>query len=234
MGSNFDSPGARINQAFAAGQIGMYTGGSDLYTALVQNNSLNPDDYGVTIIPLDGLADRRRARRRDAGGRQRRDPSEAERDAAVHWIDFYYMQKLLTQDAAVADAQTLKADNQPVGVPALPIFDQATYEHRRSGSRTTSTSRREQMTPFTSKIFDQPIVTEPRPHPGDLRDPRPRRAGRAHRRERRHRRAARVRPTSRSRPSSTPAEHRSACGPRRRRGPSRSAGTGRASVAGHS
>ena len=38
------------------------------------------------------------------------------------------MQKLLTQDGAVADAQALKANNQPVGVPALPIFDKATYD----------------------------------------------------------------------------------------------------------
>ena len=51
-----------------------------------------------------------------------------EQEAAVRWIDFYYMQKLLTQEGAVADAQALKANNQPVGVPSLPIFDKATYE----------------------------------------------------------------------------------------------------------
>ena len=38
------------------------------------------------------------------------------------------MQKLLTQDGAVADAEALAANNQPVGVPALPIFDKATYD----------------------------------------------------------------------------------------------------------
>ena len=141
MGSTFDYAWGTINQAFASGQIGMFTGGSDLYTAMVQNNSLKPDDYGVTTIPLDG------------------DPSagvlgggtlaavnvvtnDAQRDAAVNWIDFYYMQKLLTQDGAVADAKALKANNQPVGVPALPIFDKATYDAVPGrGSRTTSTSR---------------------------------------------------------------------------------------------
>ena len=54
--------------------------------------------------------------------------NDAQRDAAVDWIDFYYMQKLLTQDGAVADAEALKANNQPVGVPSLPIFDKATYD----------------------------------------------------------------------------------------------------------
>jgi ABC-type glycerol-3-phosphate transport system substrate-binding protein len=52
MGATFDYNWGSINQAFAAGQIGMFTGGSDLYTAMVQNNNLNPADYGVTIIPL--------------------------------------------------------------------------------------------------------------------------------------------------------------------------------------
>ena len=65
-----------------------------------------------------------------------------ERDAAVQWIDFYYMQKLLTEEGAVTDAEALAANNQPVGVPALPIFDKATLRRSpRSGSRTTSTSR---------------------------------------------------------------------------------------------
>ena len=72
MGSTFDYAWGTINQAFAAGQIGMFTGGSDLYTAMVQNNNLNPDDYGVAIIPLADDPERRRPRRRHARGGQRR------------------------------------------------------------------------------------------------------------------------------------------------------------------
>ncbi|MEA2549969.1 MAG: multiple sugar transport system substrate-binding protein, partial [Chloroflexota bacterium] len=53
MGSTFDYAWGTINQAFSAGQIGMFTGGSDLYTNMIQNNSLKPADYGVTTIPLD-------------------------------------------------------------------------------------------------------------------------------------------------------------------------------------
>ena len=37
MGSTFDYAWGTINQAFAAGQVGMFTGGSDVYTWLVQN-----------------------------------------------------------------------------------------------------------------------------------------------------------------------------------------------------
>ena len=46
----------------------------------------------------------------------------------MKWIDFYYMQKLLDEDGAVADAKTLAASNQAVGTPTLPVFDKATYD----------------------------------------------------------------------------------------------------------
>jgi ABC-type glycerol-3-phosphate transport system substrate-binding protein len=159
MGSTFDFAWGTINQAFASGQIGMFTGGSDLYTNMVQNNSLKPEDYGVSVIPLEGT---------DAGvlgggtlAAVKTNTTEAERDAAVAWIDWYYLQKLLTQEGAVADAQALKANNQPVGVPSLPIFDKATYDASQEWIKDYINVPTAQMTPFTSKIFDQPIVTEP-------------------------------------------------------------------------
>src|SRR5258706_12527375 len=159
MGSTFDYAWGSINQAFSAGQIGMFTGGSDLYTAMVQNNSLKPADYGVTTIPLEGS---------DAGvlgggtlAAVNVVTRDDQRDAAVDWIDFYYMQKLISQDGAVADAQALKANNQPVGVPALPIFDKATYDQSQQWIKDFINVPTAQMVGFTSKIFDQPIVTEP-------------------------------------------------------------------------
>src|SRR6478752_7761149 len=42
MGSNFDYGWSDINQAFAAGQVGMYISGSDVYTNLVQAYQVNP------------------------------------------------------------------------------------------------------------------------------------------------------------------------------------------------
>jgi ABC-type glycerol-3-phosphate transport system substrate-binding protein len=160
MGATFDYNWGSINQAFAAGQIGMFTGGSDLYTNMVQNNSLVPADYGVTIIPL--------AASPEAGvlgggtlAAVNVNTTEAQRDAAVQWIDFYYMNKLRTEEGAVADAQALIANNQPVGVPALPIFDKATYDQQQTWIADYINVPTEQMTGFTSQIFDQQIVTEP-------------------------------------------------------------------------
>jgi len=166
MGSTFDYAWGSINQAFSSGQVGMFTGGSDLYTAMVQNNSLKAADYGVTTIPLEGA---------DAGvlgggtlAAVNVVTRDEERDAAVKWIDFYYIQKLITQEGAVADASALKANNQPVGVPALPIFDKATYDQSQVWIKDYINVPTQQMTGFTSKIFDQPIVTEPVAHTQEL------------------------------------------------------------------
>ena len=52
MGSNFDFGWSDINQAFAAGQVGMYISGSDVYTNLVQADNINPTIYGLAPIPL--------------------------------------------------------------------------------------------------------------------------------------------------------------------------------------
>ncbi|MEA2577374.1 MAG: hypothetical protein QOD78_962 [Chloroflexota bacterium] len=167
MGSTFDYGWGTMNQAFAAGQVGMFTGGSDLYTWMIQNASLQPPDYGVTVIPL---ADSPTAGVLGGGTLAAVNvvTTEAERDAAVNWIDFYYIEKLITQDGAVADAEALKANDQPVGVPALPIFDKATYDESQIWIKDFINVPLDQMTPFTSKIFDQPLVTEPTAHTQEL------------------------------------------------------------------
>jgi ABC-type glycerol-3-phosphate transport system substrate-binding protein len=160
MGATFDYAWGTINQGFSSGQMGMFVGGSDLYTTMVQNNNLNPADYGVTTIPL--------ASDPNAGvlgggtlAAVNVATDEDERDAAVNWIDFYYMNKLNTQDGAVTDAKALVANKQPVGVPALPIFDKATYDESQIWIKDYINVPVAQMTSFTGNIFNQPIVTEP-------------------------------------------------------------------------
>jgi multiple sugar transport system substrate-binding protein len=167
MGSTLDYNWGSINQAFASGQIGMFTGGSDLYTAMVQNNNLTPAEYGITTIPL---ASDSNAGVLGGGTLAAVNvlTKEDQRDAAVDWIDFYYMNKLLTEDGAVADAKALKANNQPVGVPALPIFGKSTYDQSQVWIKDYINVPTNQMTAFTSKIFDEPLVNEPVSHTQDL------------------------------------------------------------------
>lgn len=159
MGANFLYDWSSINQDFAAGKIGMYVSGGGNYGNLFTQNAMNPDDYGVTVIPLEGD---------DAGvlgggtlAAVSATASEAEQAAAVKWIDFYYMQKLTDQDAAVLDAQTTADSGQPVGAPQLPIFDQTTYDEQQGWISEYVNVPLDQMTPYTDAIFDQPLLPEP-------------------------------------------------------------------------
>ena len=94
--------------------------------------------------------------------------SPEEQAAAVRWIDFYYMQKLLDQEAAVQDAETLAADGQPVGTPQMPIFDQATLEQSQEWIKDYINVPLDQMTGFTQGIFEQPLVPEPSKHTQEM------------------------------------------------------------------
>jgi ABC-type glycerol-3-phosphate transport system substrate-binding protein len=159
MGHDFSWGWSDINQAFAAGQVGMFINGSDIYTNLVQASKIDPSIYGVTTIPLAG--DQAGVLGGGTLAAVRPDASKAEKDAAVKWIDFYYEQPLIDQAQAVRNAKTLVASKQPVGVPALPVFDKQQYELANTWIKSYINVPQQQMAPFMDKIFDQPLVPEP-------------------------------------------------------------------------
>ena len=166
LGSNFLLGWGEINQEFAAGNIGMYTSGSDVYTALVRDFGLNPDSYGLTVIPTEG-AD---AKVLGGGDIAVVSPAidDATKAAAVTWIDWYYMQKLLNEDAAKLDAETLVASGQAVGTPVLPVLDQETYEQGREWIAEYINVPLDQMSGFFDGIFEQTPVGEPKSHTQEI------------------------------------------------------------------
>jgi multiple sugar transport system substrate-binding protein len=160
MGANFDYGWSDINQAFAAGNVGMYISGSDVYTNLVQASNINPSIYGVTTIPL--------AKNKTAGvlgggtlAAVRPDASKAQIAAAVKWMDFFYEEPLISKAQAVRNAQTLVANKQPVGVPALPIFNKQQYDLANTWIKPYINVPISQMEPFLTGIFGQQLVPEP-------------------------------------------------------------------------
>lgn len=165
MGSNFLLDWGGINQEFAAGNIGMYSSGSDVYTALVRDFGLNPDSYGLTVLPMEDGGE-------VLGGGDIAVISPAIDDttkaAAVKWIDWYYMQKLLNEDAAKQDAQTLAASGQAVGTPVLPVLDQETYEQGREWIADYINVPLDQMSGFFDGIFEQTPVGEPKSHTQEI------------------------------------------------------------------
>ena len=160
MGSNFDYGWSDINQAFAAGNVGMYISGSDVYTNLVQASSVDPSIYGLAPIPL--------AKNKSAGVlgggtlvAVKPNAKKAQLAAAVKWIDFFYERPLISKAQAVKNAKTLVANKQPVGVPALPVFNKKQYDLANTWIKPYINVPLGQMKPFTTGIFNQTLVPEP-------------------------------------------------------------------------
>ena len=167
MGSNFLFDWGTINQAFAAGQIGMYTGGSDLFTSLTRENNLDPAHYGLAAIPLSDSSDAAVM----GGGTLNAvnvKASDAVKDAAVKWIEFYDLNKLVDEDAAVRDAKTLAESDQAVGTPALPIFDQETLDTSRGWIEEYINVPQDQVAFFAEGNEGRTIVGEPVAHTQEL------------------------------------------------------------------
>jgi multiple sugar transport system substrate-binding protein len=160
FGSKVDLDWGTINQEFAAGNIGMYTSGSDIYTALVRDFGMESSIYGMTVVPMDGD---------DPGTLGGGDIAvisptvdEATKAAAVTWIDWYYMQKLMDKDAAVLDAKTLNESGQAVGTPLLPVLSRELYDESQEWIADYINVPVEQMAPFSDRIWDQTPVGEPK------------------------------------------------------------------------
>jgi multiple sugar transport system substrate-binding protein len=160
MGSNFDYSWGDINQSFAAGNIGMYISGSDVYTNLVSASNIDSSIYGLGTIPL--------AKNKTAGvlggGTEvgvRPDANAAARAAAVKWIDFFYERPLVDKAQAIRNAKTLVASKQPVGVPALPLFNKTQYDLANTWIKPYINVPLNQMKPFNTNIFNQQLIPEP-------------------------------------------------------------------------
>jgi len=160
MGSNFDYGWSDINQAFAAGNVGMYISGSDVYTNLVQASKIDPSVYGLAALPLAKSATAGVL----GGGTEvavRPDANSDQKAAAVKWIDFFYERPLVTKSRAVQNAKTLAANQQPVGVPALPLFNKQQYDLANTWIKSYINVPLGQMKPFLTDIFAQQLVPEP-------------------------------------------------------------------------
>ena len=160
MGSTFDYGWSDINQAFAAGTVGMYISGSDVYSNLVSASNINPSIYGLAAIPL--------ANSKTAGvlgggtlAGVRPDANAAQKAAAVKWLDFFYERPLIDKQRAIANAKTLAESKQPVGVPALPIFNKAQYDLANTWIKPYVNVPLNQMKPFNTGIFKQQLIPEP-------------------------------------------------------------------------
>jgi multiple sugar transport system substrate-binding protein len=149
-----------INAAFAGGELAMYTSGSDVYNALVESGGVTKDwGYGLTAIPTE-----------NGGGALTggtlaavtKNSTAAQKDAAVKWIDWWYLSKLQDQQQAIADAKT-RAEAKPaqaVGTPVLPIFSQKLYAQSQDWVKAYINVPLDNMKGYTDVMFTQTLVPE--------------------------------------------------------------------------
>jgi multiple sugar transport system substrate-binding protein len=163
MGSNTSFEWGTVNEAFAAGKVGMYMSGSDVYNALVTTNQVDSSTYGLAVLPLGDSADAGILGGGSVAAVSAK-ASPAEQEAAVQWNDFYREKKNYDPDAAVADAEVLKATDQPIGTPTLPVFGETTWQKVQDAIASYVNVPRDQMTSFTDGVFSQTLIPEPASH----------------------------------------------------------------------
>jgi multiple sugar transport system substrate-binding protein len=167
-GSNFILDWNGINAAFGSGKVAMYMSGSDVIGALVQNDAVDPSNYGVTTIPLESGSGAGVLSGGTVAVANAKD-NAAQLAAVTKWIDFYYGQPAIDKASAVTQAKALQASKQVVGAPSIPLFDAATATLARSWIAPYATPNLlDNVKPFTSNIGTQPIVPEPSRHTQDL------------------------------------------------------------------
>ena len=99
----------------------------------------------------------------------RADACDAERDAAVKWIDFFYMGKLTDEAAARRRCRSTRCQRtHPIGTPALPIFSAEQLAESDAWVADLVNVPQEQMAPFQDSILDQPLIPEPPSHTQEM------------------------------------------------------------------
>jgi multiple sugar transport system substrate-binding protein len=167
-GSNFILDWNGMNAAFGSGKVAMYMSGSDVITSLVQNDAVDPSNYGVTTIPLEKTAGAGVLSGGTVAVANAKD-NAAQLAAVTKWIDFYYGQPAINKASAVTQAKALQSSKQVVGAPALPLFNAATAAEARSWIAPYATAGLlDNVKPFTDNIGTQPIVPEPKRYTQDL------------------------------------------------------------------
>jgi hypothetical protein len=139
----------------------MYVSGSDVFTNLVQASNIDPSIYGLSALPTDASNPKSAVLGGGTLAAVRPDAKGDQLAAAVKWIDFFYEQPLVSKAGAIRNAKTLVASKQPVGVPALPVFDQAQYTLANTWIKSYINAPVKQMTGYTNNIYKLKLAPEP-------------------------------------------------------------------------
>jgi multiple sugar transport system substrate-binding protein len=114
-----------MNKDFASGKVAMAINAPDYYFAYVQNFRGDPQKFGMAAFPQGG------GNATLVGGTIDMVSAKAtkeQREAAVKWMDYIYLKAVSEPEAAVEYNKSRADDKLVVGVPVLPLFNQATLD----------------------------------------------------------------------------------------------------------
>ncbi|CAD6010646.1 ABC transporter substrate-binding protein [Agreia sp. COWG] len=159
MGSNFLLNWADSNNAFAAGSVGMYVQGADVWDVLVTNLKMSPDAVGIAPMPQDdkGLGTL-------GGGTVRVMNPKATPEqvkAGLQWVEFLDFARYTDEKFAVDEAKATVADGGSVGRPAVPVVGADAYDQYLTWVADEITVPREHFTAYLESTKTLPIVPEP-------------------------------------------------------------------------
>ena len=155
---NYDS----VNKDFAAGQFAMFIAPPSFYGAIVTNDGMAKAEYGAGAMPQSNGADATLS----GGSVQIVSPraTEAQREAAVKWINFFYLAQYSDKSAAVSAAKAAAASNSPVGVPDLTVVSDKQYAQYQKWIAPYVNVPVGNFTPFTDGMKNLKVLTEPPVH----------------------------------------------------------------------
>jgi len=144
--------------AFSAGNVGMWISAPpDVYPNYI-NQGGDPDAFGAGPMPQGG------GDATLAGATVlmvNATATQAEKDAAVKWIEWRALRPNVDLEAAAQTAEASAADGLPVGVPVLPIFDDATYEAYQEAIAEYVNVPVDAFAPYVASLSEFEYVPEP-------------------------------------------------------------------------
>lgn len=161
MGSNFLLDANGMAQAFAAGQVGMFVIQSGAYQPLTELLGFPGADFGFTAMPTVNEGD---APVTLSGGTVQivnAEATEAQKVAAVEWIDFYFLEKYRSEEAAVADAELKAEQGTAIDIPGLPPVSDEQYETYLGWIADLNNVPTDNFAPYLALAPDQVVRSEP-------------------------------------------------------------------------
>jgi multiple sugar transport system substrate-binding protein len=156
-----------INQAFGTEKLGMFVGGADMYWASVVNNKMNKEHFAITGMP-------------QAGGQKNGTllggaveivnpkASDAEKLAAVKWVDWFYLRQFHDKKIAVDNTKATAAAGGAAGLPGLPILSDSAQAQYNAWIKPYATVPLSNFEPYLSTVKDIPLIPEPKAKAQDV------------------------------------------------------------------